>query len=70
MNSIPPNTNVDALTDNEIETLKIRVHNLSQELWTCTDDVKRLNLLIMLNAATADLLLLETNRQARNANRA
>lgn len=68
MNSIPQNTNVDALTDNEIETLKIRIHNLSQELWTCTDTVPRLNLLVMLNAATADLLLLETNRQARRTN--
>jgi hypothetical protein len=68
MNSIPQNTNVDDLTDSEIETLKVRVHHLSQELWGCTDNVKRLNLLVMLNAATADLLLLETNRQARKAN--
>lgn len=68
MNSIPQNTNVDNLTDNEIERQKIRVHNLSQELWSCTDYPKRLNLLIMLNAATADLLLLETNRQARTSN--
>lgn len=66
MNFIPQHTNVDILTDNEIETQKIRVHHLSQELWTCTDSPKRLNLLVMLNAATADLLLLETNRQAHN----
>lgn len=68
MNSIPQSTNVDTFTDNEIETLNFRIHNLSQELWGCTDYPKRLNLLVMLNAATADLLLLETNRQARKAN--
>lgn len=68
MNSIPQTTNIDTFTDNEIETQKIRVHHLSQELWNCTDTPKRLNLLVMLNAATADLLLLETNRQARKSN--
>lgn len=65
MTSLPQPPNVNDLTNNEIETQKVRVFNLGQELWTCTDSVKRLNLLIQLNAATADLLLLETNRQAR-----
>ncbi len=69
MNSIPQSTNVDTLTDSEIETLKIRVHCLSQELWGCNEYPKRLNVLIQLNAATADLLLLETNQQARNRTR-
>lgn len=64
----PQNVNVDDLTANEIETQKVRVYNLSQELWGCNDYPKRLNLLIQLNAATADLLLLETNRQARKDN--
>lgn len=68
MNSIPQPTNVDALTNSEIETLKIRVHYLAQELWECKDSPQRLNLLVLLNAATADLLLLETNRQARISN--
>jgi hypothetical protein len=66
MNPITPITNASELTNSEIETLKFRVHCLSQELWGCTDYPKRLNLLILLNAATADLLLLETNRQSRN----
>jgi hypothetical protein len=66
--TIPQPTNVDTLTDSEIETQKIRVHHLSQELWGCTNYPQRLNLLVMLNAATADLLLLETNRQARTSN--
>lgn len=66
--TIPQTPNVDTLTDNEIEAQKIRVHTLSQELWGCNDYPKRLNLLVMLNAATADLLLLETNRQARISN--
>ncbi len=65
MTSTPQPVNVNDWTESEIETQKIRVHSLSQELWTCNDSVKRLNLLIMLNAATADLLLLETNREAR-----
>ncbi|AFZ22316.1 hypothetical protein [Allocoleopsis franciscana] len=34
--TIPQNANVNALTDNEIEAIKIRVHTLSQELWSCT----------------------------------
>ena len=68
MNSIPQHINVDTFTLDEIEAQKIRVHQLAQKLWNCTDTVPRLNLLVMLNAATADLLLLETNRQARNAN--
>ena len=65
MNSTPQHPNVNELTDNEIEAQKVRVYNLGQELWNCTDNIKRQNLLIQLNAATADLLLLETNRQAR-----
>jgi hypothetical protein len=66
--TLPQTTNVDDFTDNEIETQKVRVHSLSQELWGCNDYPKRLNLLIQLNAATADLLLLETNSQARKSN--
>ena len=37
MTPITPITNAEEILDNEIETQKIRVYNLSQELWTCTD---------------------------------
>jgi hypothetical protein len=57
--------NTDELTAKEIETLKVRVHCLSQELWECQEYPNRINTLIMLSAATSELLLLETNLQAR-----
>lgn len=65
MNQISPDVNVDELTAQEIETQKRRVQFLSQELWECSEYPNRINVLIMLNAAVSDLLLLETNQQAR-----
>jgi hypothetical protein len=62
---INSDTNVDELTAQEIETLKVRVQCLSQELWTCQEYPDRINVLIMLSAAVSELLLLETNQQAR-----
>ncbi|HAJ59549.1 MAG TPA: hypothetical protein DCP31_09980 [Cyanobacteria bacterium UBA8543] len=57
--------NIDELTAKEIETLKVRVHCLSQELWESKEYPNRINTLIMLTAAASELLLLETNQNAR-----
>ncbi len=57
--------NVDELTAKEIEKAKVRVHCLAQEIWTCTEYPNRINILIMLSAAVSELLLLESNQQAR-----
>ena len=49
----------------EINTNRIRVHCLSQELWETTQQPNRINIMIQLADAVTSLLHLESNALAR-----
>jgi hypothetical protein len=50
----------------EINTYRIRVHFLSQELWEKTQQPNRINIMIQLADAVTSLLHLENNALARS----
>lgn len=54
------------IQEREINTYRIRVHCLSQELWETTQQPNRINIMIQLADAVTSLLHLENNALARS----
>jgi hypothetical protein len=54
------------IQEREINTYRIRVHCLSQELWETTQQPNRINIMIQLADAVTSLLHLENNAFGRS----
>ncbi len=54
------------IEEREINTYRVRVHCLSQELWETTQQPNRINIMIQLANAVTSLLHLENNVFARS----
>lgn len=59
------NEDIRQIQQQEINTYRIRVHTLEQDLWEATEPIKRVNLMIQLADAVTSLLHLESNALAR-----
>ena len=54
------------IEEREINTYRMRVHFLSQQLWETTQQPNRINIMIQLADAVTSLLHLENNALARS----
>ncbi len=54
------------IEEREINTYRVRVHCLSQELWEKSQQPNRINIMIQLADAVTSLLHLENNALARS----